>query len=77
MYEIPNDLPPRRYKCGHCGRGELNRSEILPPVGVMKPPGIRWRCRPCHLEILQRDLDEVMAAAIAGVVRTSEQGGID
>ena len=57
--EEEGDDMKRTYRCGHCG-GSFSRDDVVPPRGAVRPPGMPWRCRPCHARILMGELRAAM-----------------
>lgn len=52
----------RQHMCEFCTQ-KFDRKDVLPPLGARKPPGMGWRCRPCHGKDLQQQLKAVVANA--------------
>ena len=50
--------PVRTYFCAGC-RKRFTRDHVVPPRVATKPPGLPWRCRPCHANVLSCQLRKI------------------
>ena len=54
-------MAQRLYTCGGGCRGKFKRSEVLPPLGAHRPPGMPWRCTSCHAKFLRDQFNASLA----------------